>query len=85
MYEISMYALLLYTTISQKKPAGFQALIRYVPISKSSGYELAGSVHWNNCTCIFQFLKSSSLVVFMSSVAETFMMPLVWVSTTPHG
>ena len=46
LHETSVYALLLYATISQEKPAGFKALFIYVPISKSTGYELAGSVHY---------------------------------------
>ena len=38
LHEISVYVLLLYETISQEKPAGFQSLIVYAPISKSTGY-----------------------------------------------
>ena len=51
--DMSVYSLLLYATISQEKPAGFQALIVYAPISKS--YRIGTCrfcpLEYNNYTC----------------------------------
>ena len=60
LHAMYVYVLLLYATIGQEKPAGFQVLIVYATILKGAGYELAGSGYvWNNCS--FHLTVSSTI------------------------